>query len=188
MRQKMAQKTLKINIFPVFSLLIREFWIKNISILLQILHTPWQFKTPLPAGFLYWHAGAAQTALCRVGIRKAQRCFGLRLPRRKAKTASPACRKMPSGILPEGESLPLRGNLKPRFRRGFILRSINAGQILCRTFLFFPRNRRRHICRKRGFSARIFIYTKAVHYANHQKALTHPEPLFQHKDIRVHLY
>ena len=36
----MAQKTLKINIFPVFSLLIREFWIKNISILLQILHTP----------------------------------------------------------------------------------------------------------------------------------------------------
>ena len=37
----MAQKTLKINIFPVFSLLIREFWIKNISILLQILHTPY---------------------------------------------------------------------------------------------------------------------------------------------------
>jgi len=25
---------------------------------------------------------------------------------RKAKTASPACRKIPSGILPEGESLP----------------------------------------------------------------------------------
>ena len=44
----MAQKTLKINIFPVFSLLIREFWIKNISILLQILHTPY-FKEPVLA-------------------------------------------------------------------------------------------------------------------------------------------
>ena len=42
----MAQKTLKINIFPVFSLLIREFWIKNISILLQILHTPFSDGGP----------------------------------------------------------------------------------------------------------------------------------------------
>ena len=47
----MAQKTLKINIFPVFSLLIREFWIKNISILLQILHTPYEFENPAKAGF-----------------------------------------------------------------------------------------------------------------------------------------
>lgn len=37
----MAQKTLKINIFPVFSLHIREFKAKNISILLPTLHTPY---------------------------------------------------------------------------------------------------------------------------------------------------
>ena len=49
----MAQKTLKINIFPVFSLLIREFWIKNISILLQILHTPYIIKRPLVGRFDY---------------------------------------------------------------------------------------------------------------------------------------
>ena len=49
----MAQKTLKINIFPVFSLLIREFWIKNISILLQILHTPPVFLLKSPASLLF---------------------------------------------------------------------------------------------------------------------------------------
>ena len=36
----MAQKTLKINIFPVFSLRIREFGTKTNSILLTKLHTP----------------------------------------------------------------------------------------------------------------------------------------------------
>ena len=36
----MAQKTLKINIFPVFSLHIREFGTKTNSILLSKLHTP----------------------------------------------------------------------------------------------------------------------------------------------------
>ena len=49
----MAQKTLKINIFPVFSLLIREFWIKNISILLQILHTPPVFLLKSHASLLF---------------------------------------------------------------------------------------------------------------------------------------
>ena len=49
----MAQKTLKINIFPVFSLLIREFWIKNISILLQILHTPPVFLLKSPASLFF---------------------------------------------------------------------------------------------------------------------------------------
>ncbi len=67
----MAQKTLKINIFPVFSLLIREFWIKNISILLQILHTPQKFKNSLGGVLLLSaKAGATPTAWCRVGMRK----------------------------------------------------------------------------------------------------------------------
>ena len=49
----MAQKTLKINIFPVFSLLIREFWSKNISILLQILHTPPVLLLKSPTSLLF---------------------------------------------------------------------------------------------------------------------------------------
>ena len=60
----MAQKTLKINIFPVFSLLIREFWSKNISILLQILHTPWKSKTPRKRGF--WFPGEWSNTNCLV--------------------------------------------------------------------------------------------------------------------------
>ena len=65
----MAQKTLKINIFPVFSLLIREFWSKNISILLQILHTPWKFKTLARAGvFSFLESLHIPTVWCIVWI------------------------------------------------------------------------------------------------------------------------
>ena len=64
-------------------------------------------------GLNFWKGGATQTALRCVRIRKAQRCFCLSVRQpRKAKTASPACRKTPSGVLPEGESLPFRLLLK----------------------------------------------------------------------------
>ena len=49
----MAQKTLKINIFPVFSLHIREFGTKTNSILLPKLLTPYfsfKFLIKIPVG------------------------------------------------------------------------------------------------------------------------------------------
>ncbi len=48
----MAQKTLKINIFPVFSLRIREFGTKTNSILLTKLHTPPVFLLKSPTSLL----------------------------------------------------------------------------------------------------------------------------------------
>ena len=49
-------------------------------------------------------SGQHTNCLVCVRTRKAQRCTSLRanIVSRKASTASPACRKTPSGVLPEG--------------------------------------------------------------------------------------
>ena len=75
---------------------------------IQSLTPPFRILPPVGGIFLPWWAGVTPTSWCYGRIWKAQRCFCLcayLVPlRTRHKTASPACRKISSEILPESKS------------------------------------------------------------------------------------